>query len=228
MRVTSTPASRGTRRTLLYLHGFASSPGGAKAQALQSLFSQRGIEILAPDLNQPSFEQLSFSTMSDVALKEATRLEPLVIAGSSLGALVALDLARRGITAPLVLIAPALGFGTRWTTRIPAESDHVEVYHYGSATRRRIHRQFFEEMEQLSLDQAPPPVPVLIVMGTDDESVPYEKVRQVWERWSSVAADGSDMITIQGGDHGLTSFLADLTSAISRAVELAERGTQQS
>src|SRR5258705_8536985 len=115
--------------SVLYFHGFASSPMSAKITALRPLLAPSGIELNAPDLNVPSFEQLDFDRVVDHAVEEARRLPPAAMVGSSLGALVALATAKRGVLVPLVLIAPALGVATRWKTRIP-DGDPVMVFNY--------------------------------------------------------------------------------------------------
>src|SRR5512141_3081604 len=90
-------------KKVLYLHGFASSPGGRKVSALRDILGQRSFEIVAPDLNVPSFRRLDFDAMARLAQWEARRHEPSVIVGSSLGALVALEASVHGPRAPLVL-----------------------------------------------------------------------------------------------------------------------------
>ncbi|MEO8349339.1 MAG: hypothetical protein ABI610_10535, partial [Acidobacteriota bacterium] len=42
-------------------------------------------------------------------------------------------------------------------------------------------------------------------MGTNDESVPFDHVRRIWEAWenSGPLAAGSRFVEIPGGDHGL-------------------------
>ena len=52
---------------------------------------------------------------------------PDAIAGSSMGALVALSIATP--STPLVLIAPALGIADRWLTKLPA-GDPISVYNH--------------------------------------------------------------------------------------------------
>jgi hypothetical protein len=39
--------------TLIYLHGFASSPGGTKAQFVKARCEERGVRFRAPDLKEP-------------------------------------------------------------------------------------------------------------------------------------------------------------------------------
>ena len=160
--------------------------------------------MIAPDLNIPSFQKLDFKAMSRVAFWEAKKHMPAVIVGSSLGALIALDVARLAPAPALVLIAPALGFGSRWLEKLPP-GDTVPFFHHGEDRELPIHRRFFEQMAALDLESHPPPMPVAIVMGERDESVPFDGVRSVWSGWerSGVLASGSRFIAIEGGDHGL-------------------------
>jgi predicted esterase YcpF (UPF0227 family) len=201
----------------LYLHGFASSPAGRKIALLREAFAPEGIEVLAPDLNRPSFERLDFDEMADEAVRAANTESPSVMIGSSLGALVALEAARRGVRAPLVLIAPALGFGARWTEKL-APGDPVRFFHHGENRELSIHRRFFEQMAAVDVDRDPPTVPVTIVMGEKDESVPYAGVRDTWGRWeaSGRLAAGSLFVPISGGDHGLVDHVAMIAGAIRR------------
>ena len=203
---------------LLYLHGFASSPAGRKIALLREAFASDGIEVLAPDLNRPSFERLDFEAMADEAVRAAATANPTVVIGSSLGALVALEAARRGVRAPLVLVAPALGFGPRWTEKL-APGDPVRFFHHGANRELSIHRRFFEQMAAVDVDRDPPAVPVTVVMGEKDESVPYAGVRDTWRRWeaSGRLAAGSRFVSIAGGDHGLVDHVATIAEAIQKA-----------
>jgi alpha-beta hydrolase superfamily lysophospholipase len=164
--------------------------------------------VIAPDLNIPSFQKLDFKAMSRVAFWEAKKHMPAVIVGSSLGALVALDVGRIAPAPALVLIAPALGFGSRWLERLPP-GDTVPFFHHGEGRELPIHRRFFEQMAVLDLESHPPPMAVAIVMGERDESVPFEGVRSVWRGWerSGALAAGSRFIPIAGGDHGLVEHV---------------------
>ena len=82
---------------------------------LREALEPEGYRVTAPDLNRPSFGKLDFDAIVAEAAKAAATEKPSVAIGSSLGALVALAAAKSGaLTAPLVLVAPALGFGRRW------------------------------------------------------------------------------------------------------------------
>lgn len=202
---------------LLYLHGFASSPHGSKATALKRRLEPQGFGWSAPDLNAPSFAELDFDAMVARAAEAVSVAPPSVVVGSSLGALVALGLAAAGCPAPLVLVAPALGFGPRWGANLP-DGDPVEFFHYGEGRPQLIHRRFFLAMRELAVDRDPPAVPVTIFMGSDDTSVPFPLVDETWTRWERsgrLAAD-SRFVTVPGGDHSLISVVDDIADELVR------------
>jgi pimeloyl-ACP methyl ester carboxylesterase len=209
------------RVSILYLHGLASSPRGRKRAVLEDRFGPEGIEVVAPDLNVPSFRRLDFLEMVRAARTAFERAEPRVIVGSSLGALVALSLSEDlsssspSFSPGLVLVAPALGFHERWKEKLP-EGEEFELFHHGEERMLPIHRRFFEDMALVRVDDAPPPVPVSVVMGTEDEVVPFAQVSAAWEVWAASGAlvRGSHFHRVAGGDHGLVAFGDEIESAV--------------
>jgi predicted esterase YcpF (UPF0227 family) len=203
---------------VLYFHGFASSPGSAKIRALRPLLETHSIELVTPDLNVPSFERLDFEAMVRLALDCAHADAPRALAGSSLGALVALAAAHRGIHVPLVLIAPALGAGERWSTKVP-DGDPATVFHYGRNADAPIHRAFFLQMAALQVDKTPPPSRVTLIMGRLDETVPFDIVEATWRRWQATGrlVPGSRFIELAEGDHGLVAHTDIISNAIVEA-----------
>ena len=195
--------------TILYLHGLASSPKGRKRELLEKRFEKEGLTVAAPDLNVPSFRKLNFFEMVAVARGACERNCPRVVVGSSLGALVALSLAESSssFSSPLVLVAPAMGFHERWKEKLP-DGEEFDFFHHGEERPLPIHRRFFEEMADVRVDEAPPPVAVSIVMGTNDESVTFAQVEETWKRWeaSGRLVSGSRFHRVEGGDHGLVEF----------------------
>jgi hypothetical protein len=189
---------------ILYFHGFRSSPASAKIAELRPRLAQRAIEMITPDLNLPSFERLDFDAIVDHAVALGRRLPPRLIAGSSMGALVALAVAKHGFDVPLVLIAPAIGLGTRWVWNLP-EIDPIPVFHHTRNEKVPIHRAFFEQMARLRVDDEPPAVRVTAIMGRNDETVPFPLVEACWHRWeaSGGLVPGSKLIEIPEGDHEL-------------------------
>ena len=199
---------------VLYFHGFASSPMSEKLVALKELLKP-GVNVNSPDMNVPSFEHLDFDAMANLALSESRRTPPDVIVGSSLGSLVALELVRRGVLAPLVLIAPAVGIGERWLSKLPP-GDPIEVFNHARNGKAPVHRAFFERMAATRPEEKPPKTRVTILMGQNDESVPFDLVRGVWEDWtqSEKLVPGSRFVEIAGGDHGLVAHTRLIASMI--------------
>ncbi len=203
-------------KTVLYLHGFASSPRGRKIALLRQALEPEGFRIVAPDLNRPSFGKLSFDAIVTEAVRAAAAAAPSIVVGSSLGALAALAAAAgHGVTTPLVLIAPALAFGSRWIEKL-APGDPVRFFHQGEGRELEIHRRFFEEMAVVDLEREPPTQRLVVVMGRRDESVPFDGVEAVWNRWqaSGRLAPGSRFLAIPEGDHGLVGFVGQIAEAI--------------
>lgn len=197
---------------ILYLHGFASSPRSGKIELLRPLLERDGIEMTTPDLNVPSFEELDFERVVARAVSEARRVSPRAIVGSSLGGLVALAVGK-SIDAPLVLIAPALDVSDHWLARIPA-GDPIVVFNYARGIEVPIHRRFFEQMSRVDADREPPRQRVIVIMGTDDESVGFAPVERTWSEWSPHLAPGSRFVRVEGGDHGLTAHVDVIADAI--------------
>lgn len=203
--------------SVLYFHGFASSPKSEKVRKIRELLQARGIEINAPDMNVPSFAKLDFQAMVQRALEAAAERPPDAIVGSSLGALVALEIVRRGVRKPLVLIAPAIGVVEFWLGRIP-QGDPVEMYNYAIGAKAPIHRAFFEHIVTVDSDRDAPAVPVTVIMGRNDESVPFDRVAGVWKRWEGSLVPGSKFIEIGEGDHGLVAHADVIADAIEKSV----------
>ena len=60
-------------------------------------------------------------------------------------------------------------------------------------------------MAENTIEQEPPPQQVVVIMGEQDESVPFAGVVEAWKRWESSGrlAPGSRFVSVPGGDHGL-------------------------
>jgi len=209
--------------TVLYLHGFASSPNSQKIQSLRALLAPMGVELNTPDLNVPSFEKLDFEAMVERASRIAGAT-PTAIVGSSLGSVVALEVVKRGLHVPMVLIAPGLGIRDQWLAKLPP-GDPIEIFNFARGENVPIHRAFFEQMSRVDVDRQPPPVPVTIFMGRKDETIAFHRVESVWRSWqaSGKLVPGSQFIEIPDGDHGLTAFVDRIAPEIHKASDILNK-----
>lgn len=165
---------------LVYLHGFASGPGGQKGRHCRAWAERHGVSFLAPDLNVPDFEHLTIS--AQVGLVEALMTglpEPPLVVGSSLGGLVAAAVAERGTELKgLVLLAPAFGFarrrldGPRWAGY--RKRSTLRVFHYAREGWARLGPDLLLDLPAWRDDADwRVPVPVVLLHGRHDESVPF-------------------------------------------------------
>ena len=184
------------RRTLVYLHGFASSAQSSKAAALAARASAEGMRFLTPDLNLPEFSSLTISRMLDQVHSLAADVEgPVTLIGSSLGAIVGLFSAAslagrssRGTVDSLVLMAPAVDlvpdlmrhFGEAGLEAWE-QAGATEVFHYAYQERRPLGWQFFADARGYDVWTVDTPVRTLVFQGTRDELVNPEAVR----RWAA-------------------------------------------
>lgn len=204
---------------ILYFHGFASSPGSRKVGLLRERLSSEQFHLNVPDMNVPSFTSLDWRAMVAKAVEEGRKCPPDLVVGSSLGSLLALEVAHAGIDAPIVMIAPALGVARRWSETLP-DHDPIYVYNHVSDRDEPIHRRFFEQMSTLKIDLDPPPAPVTVIMGRLDESVPFSMVDETWKRWAATGKlpEGSKFVEVPKGDHSLTEYGDLIAEEIRRRV----------
>jgi pimeloyl-ACP methyl ester carboxylesterase len=186
--VASASASPGPR--WLYLHGFASSPGSTKAQALAAHYAHHGIVLERLDLRKPSFERLRLSAIvAHVAAGIGDEHDRALLIGSSLGGLAACRLAERDArVCAVVLLAPAFALAKRWRRRLGEsgysawrESDRLETLDHATGAMRHIDFGFVEEIERMDASDAGFPdvrVPTLIVHGVHDETVGIDQSRE--------------------------------------------------
>jgi len=163
---------------ILYLHGFASSPGSSKAQFFAARLRTAGALVDIPDLAAGDFEHLTIGGQLRV-VERAAAGDPVALIGSSLGGyLAALYAARHPEVSRVVLLAPAFGFARRWAEHIGAAAvdtwrttGAVEVFHYAENRQRRLSYALLDD--GLGYEDYPDfGQPALIFHGAQDDVVP--------------------------------------------------------
>ncbi|HQY64028.1 MAG: alpha/beta fold hydrolase [Myxococcales bacterium] len=213
------PAPPTTAR-VLYLHGFASGPGSAKAKAFAQFAAARGIPIERLDLRRPNFEHLRLSAMIDhVRERIGGARERVVLVGSSLGGLTACRVAERDPrVAALVLMAPAFRLMDLWASRLGPEglaawsaTGWLEVDDYQARAKARVDYGFFEDMTRADPEEPPDVrVPVLLFHGVGDDVVPIARARDF-------AAGRRNVRLVEVDDgHELVRSLPDIVAESAR------------
>jgi len=215
---------------ILYLHGFASSPGGRKTTLFKQFLADFDtVNYVVPDLNQPDFEHLTLTAqLTHIAATVAALPDgPVVLIGSSFGGLAALhtidrypQVAER--VEKLVLLAPALDFLPRWRQKLGEdvlarwrEQGTMHVYHYAHDKELPLHYGLLEDIQHYDDDALQPGMPVLIFHGKHDESVDYRASVRFAEKHDNVE------LRLLDADHGLVEPMPQIMQAVAVFVGLA-------
>lgn len=169
--------------SIIYLHGFASSPNSKKARIFRDRFASIGNDIRAPELAREGFHNLTISGQLQV-IEEAAAGQSVSLIGSSLGGyLAALYAARHPEVDRLVLLAPAFGFARRWEEELGQEvlerwreSGSREVMNYATGGPASLGWQFMEDARRYEEEPAILQ-PCLIYHGVQDDVVPVAASR---------------------------------------------------
>jgi uncharacterized protein len=178
---------------LIYLHGFNSSPRSHKALYLRQVLEERGLgdRIACPALAHRPEEALA------AAERELAphRRESVTLVGSSLGGFYATCLAERlGVRA--VLINPAIEPHVGLRARLGPQQN---LY---SGERYELTEEHLSEWRRQHVAELHPERYLLLV-ETGDEVLDY---RAAVKRYR-----GARQVVVQGGDHTLASFPAQVS-----------------
>ena len=171
--------------TLLYLHGFRSSPNSDKALAVIDYCAQH-------QLPAPVVPQLPLSPLEAITLCERLIAQHSVtaICGSSLGGFYALYLAEKfGLRC--ALINPAI---TPWVD-LERDDNHAR---YDIDELDTDHRHYVDELKPYYTAQFTHLNNCLLLVGTADEVLDAQQ--------SMSHLKGAQQIVVEGADHNITDF----------------------
>ncbi|MBD2299576.1 alpha/beta fold hydrolase [Nostoc sp. FACHB-87] len=200
----------------IYLHGFASSPKSAKAQAMSDRFQTIPIQLNIPDLNAGNFSQLTITRQINQVAALLDNSEAVTLIGSSLGGLVSAHLAQQHKQVQrLILLAPAFGFLSHWLPKLGDEAmkrwqqeKYLMIYHYGEARSLPLSYDFVTDAQQYQEDILQRLVPTLILHGKQDEVIPITASRNFANSRPWVK-----LIELES-DHALGNVTAEIWQAI--------------
>jgi len=211
--------------SVLYLHGFASSPTSVKASIIGSHFQKEERDFYAPDLNCGDFTSMTISKDIEIARKIADSLvESFVLIGSSLGGYTAALTCQVFKKPPrgLVLLAPAFHPTELWKRTLTKNefsdwrnSGKIIVEHYSWGREVPLSFHFYEDI----VTKPPFPdikdTPCIIFHGNRDESVPIMLSMEFATRNKHVKLyelnDTHDLLaSIDLIKNGISSFLESL------------------
>ena len=198
-------------KTVLFLHGFASSGQSTKAQYLRERFKALPqVEFQAIDFN-PTPRDFEYMTVTGLInrLRQYVldhRLENLSLIGSSLGGLIGLHYAHRfGGVEKMLLLAPGLS----WLSGGLSEKELEQwkkagvgpVFHY--AFEKELPVRYDLHVDGLCyLEPIPPTTPITIIHGRNDDVVPIDNSR----KYAANFPDKIRLIEVDA-DHTLNDLL---------------------
>jgi len=208
-----------------HLHGFASSKRSRKGLFLAKAFAARGLHLNLPDLNRPSFAQLTYTgalgAMDELDRERSERRTRWRISGSSMGGYLA---ARWAELHPdrvdrLVLLCPGFGLEGRWQVLIGREGMQAweelgsREFLDGAGRPAQVSFDFIRDG---SKHPAWPevPCPTLILHGAQDQTVPIESSRF----YASSRGNLVKLVELED-DHSLMNSLARIVAEIFRFYE---------
>jgi len=203
----------------VWLHGFGSGPDSGKGKFVRERLAARGARLEIPDLNQPSFRDLTVTRMLgqlDVLLRD----DRVALFGSSLGGYTAAlwSSLRPGRVRSLVLLAPAFDLAARWKRRTPRddlrrweERGETLVDHYAWGRKEPLSFGFIEDASRHEPFPLPD-APTLVLQGTRDDVVTPDLAVEFDRRMKELGR--SVRLALLDDGHELTADLPRLWSEI--------------
>jgi predicted esterase YcpF (UPF0227 family) len=175
--------------TLLYLHGFRSSPASYKARIVEQRMAALGCvsDLICPQLPASPAQAVTLA----LDLVQGVPVEELAVVGSSLGGFYATYIAEKlGCRAvlvnpsvdPLKNLSKNIGITTAWHSDTPFE----------------FKQEYLAELAALQVAQITDPARYFLLAATGDEVLDYRDMTAHYA--------GARQHVIQGGDHAVSNF----------------------
>jgi uncharacterized protein len=212
---------------IIYLHGFASSPGSTKVGYFSERLRGRGVTLTCPDFNEPDFKTLTITRMLEQLDRQLPPAggPPVALMGSSLGGTLAILAAARAPTRVqrLVLLAPAVMFAKPGHHLLPPERidewrrrRSLPFFHYAANEQLELDYAFYEDSLRYDAFNAVVPQPTLIFQGLRDASVDHRSVEQFANARPNVT------LSLLDDDHQLIASLPRMWNDIQPFLGLIE------
>mgnify|MGYP001614354000 CR=1 FL=1 len=218
-------------RSILYLHGLASSATSTKAAYIGERFRQHGLTLRCPDFNKPDFTTLTLTRMLEQleAAIAGAGGGPVTLVGSSLGGTLAILAASRNprSIARLVLMAPAVMFAKPGHHLLPPERVEqwrrrraLPFFHYAHNAERLLHFTFYEDSLQYDPFRTAFSQPTLIFQGLRDAAIDHQTVEAFARTRPNVT------LTLMDDDHQLIASLPRIWDDMAAFLRLTQPTNQ--
>jgi|GEM_PF-40673 len=195
-----------TQSSILYLHGFRSSPESSKAQLLGEAARARGLAYLCPQLPESPAQSAALALdLAQTVLKTNANPDTLTVVGSSLGGYYANWLAER-LGCRAVLLNPAVYAARDLVGQVGTHT------HYHDGSPFVFKPEYIDELAALATPATAPvtrPGRYFLLACTGDEVLD-------WREMSAWYA-GCHQRIVAGGDHGISDFARWLPEVLNFA-----------
>jgi predicted esterase YcpF (UPF0227 family) len=186
--------------TMVYLHGFRSSPASVKAARLRAYVDALPANS-RPPLHIPALTHAPAAAMADVMDWVEQHADPnaLAFVGSSLGGFYATALAER-YGARAVMINPAIH---PYDTLVPWRGVQTNLY---TGETFEVTQQHFDELKALAVGRITRPERYFLLVETGDEVLDYREAVAFY--------GGAYQYVRGGGDHTFTDFVPQIPAIL--------------
>lgn len=196
-------------QSLLYIHGFNSSPDSYKARLTAQWLSENhpGIKFVCPFLSP-----FPLAAMAELEARIGAMPTPTGLIGSSMGGFYATWLAEK-YGCPAVLVNPAV---TPWRGR-----DYLlgaqENYHTGEV--HHIEQAHLEQLQAYDVSVLSTPARLMVLVQMGDEVLDYRSAAQKY---------AACRLSVEpGGDHGFVNFAAHLPHLTQFLIEECQQTSNE-
>lgn len=205
----------------LYLHGFASSPTSTKANFFRNQLHSLKQDVDVLDLNGEDFATLKLSSVIKNIQLQYSDIEQIILIGSSMGGLVALNLAEAMPNiGKIILLAPALKINSLWQhivgdvgMQLWRDKGWLPIYHYGKKQEINLHYDFIRDLQNVKDRNFTRQIPTLIFHGMNDATIPYN-VSQEYAHTNPAC-----VLNLLESDHSLEDSLAGIWESTIKFLE---------
>lgn len=178
---------------ILYLHGFRSSPGSYKAQAVKKAITEKGLAArwVCPQLPPSPAAAIALCNQLIKEAQLSNPAEELVVVGSSLGGYYAHVLAEQW-SCKAALFNPAVQAPRDLATQV---GEHT-YYHSDEPFVFKV--EYVEELKQMHPAAATQLSRYYLLAASGDEVLNYQEMLSTFA--------GSQGLLIFGSDHGISDF----------------------
>ncbi|ABD79637.1 YqiA/YcfP family alpha/beta fold hydrolase [Saccharophagus degradans] len=192
--------------TVLYLHGFLSSPQSSKAKVTWRWLAKNHPDV---DFCCPQLSSYPSQAIAQIEAELDSLTQPVYVIGSSLGGFWATNLVERGLVAKAVLVNPAVDPHTRFD-----EFKNVPLQSYYSDETYCLTEKDLQDLVALNYVEPQQPNKYMLMVQTGDETLDYRMATKKYRHCKQIVEEGGSH-TFDGYENWLPQIIEFFTQQSS-------------